>query len=272
MLATATRGDGVSAAESYALWGERIRELFSGPASRLDTDLDPSHFERRSCCVPQSPSWEGTRGPVHRAHSDDESWPPQPSPADANAGTHAPTGRSFHDEALFPACFYARMLRSQAATNRGRRGDADRPREDSHSTPMVPQQQQQQQHHPDQRAFLDDDAVADRLTGRLRGRAAQEQARLRRLRVTAAGNLVAPFCDPAVERQQARLHSELTQFLLEVRRENAASVVLRHQLQYSRSVRELLHDNVDSLSASVPPAMEDAFGWEERDLEKVHLP
>ncbi|CAG9582802.1 conserved hypothetical protein [Leishmania major strain Friedlin] len=96
-----------------------------------------------------------------------------------------------------------------------------------------------------QQLRVDEEEMAVRLTERLREQTAIARARQQRLYDVPPGNLVSPFCDPKVEKQQAQLHSELSAFLQELRRENLASVQLRHQLQHSRA----LHAHLDSVGS-----------------------
>ncbi|CBZ14847.1 LOW QUALITY PROTEIN: conserved hypothetical protein [Leishmania braziliensis MHOM/BR/75/M2904] len=137
---------------------------------------------------------------------------------------------SYLDEALFPYCFYARLLQTQGAASSVPPATLSA---SLHTSALLQAQ----------KLRVDEDDVAIRLAGRLRERTARAHGSLQGLCSVPPGNLVAPFCDPTVEEQQAQLHSELTAFLLEVRRKNLASVQLRHQLQHSRAVQARLHDN-----------------------------
>ncbi|KAG5467028.1 hypothetical protein LSCM1_01208 [Leishmania martiniquensis] len=197
-------------AEAYALWGERIRLVFSSPPSLLEASLQQNPFERHSCCVPPA-SLEAAAGALPL------------SAADKGVLASARACSSYVDEEFFPPCFYARLLQSQRAAGIL---PADTLRGSASISTLLQTQRPQ----------MDEEDVAQRLAERLRERAALMRARLQRLRTTPPGSLAASFCDPKVEKQQAQLHSELTAFLLEVRRENLASLRLRHQLQLSRAL------------------------------------
>ncbi|SYZ69714.1 hypothetical_protein [Leishmania braziliensis MHOM/BR/75/M2904] len=226
---TSTVDNTVSAAEAYALWGERIRLLFSSPPSFLESSLDQSPFERRSCCVPTrfSDIASATTSPVRSEATVRGS---SSSMADTEVVGDAGACASYLDEALFPYCFYARLLQTQGAASSVPPATLSA---SLHTSALLQAQ----------KLRVDEDDVAIRLAGRLRERTARAHGSLQGLCSVPPGNLVAPFCDPTVEEQQAQLHSELTAFLLEVRRKNLASVQLRHQLQHSRAVQARLHDN-----------------------------
>lgn len=228
---TSTFDNSTSAAEAYALWGERIRLLFSSPPSFIEVSLEQNPFERHSCCVPTD-SFDiasAAESPTHREAAARTS---SESAADTDVAANAGACSSYPDEALFPFCFYARLLQSQSAASSAL--PATLPAS-THISTLIQTQQQR----------VDEEEMAVRLAERLRERTSIARARQQRLRDVPPGNLVSPFCDPKVEKQQAQLHSELTGFLLELRRENLASVQLRHQLQYSRA----LHARLQTLSS-----------------------
>lgn len=232
---TSTSDNSTSAAEAYALWGERIRLLFSSPPSFIEASLERNPFERHSCCVPTD-SFDIASAAAPPTQREAALRASSESAADTDVAAHAGACDFYSDEALFPFCFYARLLQSQGAASR--LPSAALPASPRISTLMQTQQLR-----------VDEEEMAARLTQRLRERTSIARARQQRLRDVPPGNLVSPFCDPKVEKQQAQLHSELTAFLLELRRENLASVQLRHQLQHSRALHAHLH-SVGSFSDS----------------------
>ncbi|KAG5491351.1 hypothetical protein JIQ42_01250 [Leishmania sp. Namibia] len=228
-----------SHAEEYALWGERIRLLFSCPPSYVESNLHQNPFERHSCCVPSHLS-DVAPAAESPARSEATLRAPFQSAADTDLVALAGACGAYPDEELFPACFYARLLQSQ-------RSAASMPSDALPGSASVTTLFQTQ------KLRVDEEDMAKRLAERLRERAALVRKRLHRLRTVPPSSLVSPFCDPKVEKQQAQLHSELTAFLLEVRRENLASVQLRHQLQHSRALHHQLGGVVASAD-SVPHA------------------
>ncbi|KAL7702022.1 hypothetical protein N2W54_008164 [Lotmaria passim] len=208
----------LSSSEAYALWGERIRCLFAAPPSFIENTVACSPFERHVCAVPFFPS----------------------TPCQRNGGKNIPNESSvLYDVSLYPLCFYARLLQSDRRTSVSAAtaaSDAAVVAGGMHHSVAAEQ--------PSQHLFVygdHDDELANRLAERLRARNRTEAMQRQRQRDCASSRLVSVFCDPKVEEQQAALHAELTEFLLEVRERNKASAALRRQLQRSRVVRERLH-------------------------------
>ncbi|KPI90762.1 hypothetical protein ABL78_0198 [Leptomonas seymouri] len=215
----------VTVSEAYTLWGERVRNLFATPPSFIETAVAYNPFERHECSVPLPPSLPPC----------DESLPSseESSLSTATESASSVTGK-FFDEALYPFCFYVKMLQSAEKPSNAvllspLKGDGSQEAE--------PGMRQQIQH-----LRVDEDELAARLAERLRARNRKRTPPLQHQRNFGSGNIISTFCDPKVEKQQALLHSELTDFLLSVREENRASLVLRRQLQRSRMVRGMWHD------------------------------
>ncbi|GET92965.1 hypothetical protein, conserved [Leishmania tarentolae] len=229
-MGTSACDNSTSAAEAYALWGERIRLLFRSPPTFIEASLEQNPFERHSCCVPTD-SLDIVSATIPRT-------PPEPAVhvSSQSVASHAGICRTYSDEALFPFCFYARLLQSQGTPS-------------SMPTDALPGSACTSALMQTQQLKLDEEQMAMRLAARLRERTSLARARQQRLRDVPQANLVSPFCDPKVEKQQAQLHSEMTAFLLELRRENLASLQLRHQLQQSRTLHMRLH-NMGSCSDS----------------------
>ncbi|KAG5492328.1 hypothetical protein GH5_01246 [Leishmania sp. Ghana 2012 LV757] len=171
-----------SHAEEYALWGERIRLLFSSPPSYVETSLHQNPFERHSCCVPSHLS-DVAPAAESPARSEATLRAPFQSAADTDPVASAGACGAYPDEELFPACFYARLLQSRGST-------ASMPSDALPGSASITTLLQTQ------KLRVDEEDMAKRLAERLRERAALVRKRLHRLRTVPPSNLVSPFLRP----------------------------------------------------------------------------